>query len=112
MPKSSVELLALPPAYQGWAAQLGRVGWLAQGTVVRRGLRRRLQGRWVVKGPYYMWTCKVAGQTVAHALSREQYRAFKKVIAANRQIQKTIARMHRLTLETILTKVSGVKKRK
>jgi hypothetical protein len=112
MKNTKTELPALPPAYQEWAARLGRTGWICQGTVVCRGLRRRIQGRWVVKGPYYLWTCKVAGKTVAHALSREQYRAFKKVIAANRQIQKTIARMHGLTVETILEKMPGVKRRK
>jgi hypothetical protein len=112
MKNTQTERPALPPAYQRWAAQLGRAGWIGQGTVVRRGLRRRIGGRWIVKGPYYLWTSKVAGKTVAHALSREQYGAFKKAIAANRQIQQTIARMHRLTLETILKRVPGVKKRK
>jgi hypothetical protein len=106
------ELPLPPPAYQAWAAQLGRVGWICQGTVVRRCLRRRIQGRWVAKGPYYMWTCKAAGKTICHALSREQYCVLKKVIAANRQIQKAIARMHELTLATILEKVPGVEKRK
>lgn len=106
------ELPPPPPAYQAWAAQLGRAGWICQGTLVRRGLRRRRQGRWVVLGPYYMWTCKVAGKTVAHALSREQYDILKTVIAANRQIHKTIARMQTLTLATILKNVPGVKKRK
>lgn len=112
MKNNDTELPAPPPAYQAWAAQLGRAGWICQGTVVGRSLRRRIQGRWVAKGPYYMWTCKVAGKTLCHALSHEQYRELKKVISANRQIQKTIARMHALTLETILKKVPGVQKRK
>jgi len=112
MKNNQTELPAPPPAYQRWAARLGAAGWICQGTVVRRCLRRRLQGRWVAKGPYYMWTCKVAGTTVCHALSKQQYLALKKGIAANRQIQRTIARMHALTLETILKKVPGVEKRK
>jgi hypothetical protein len=112
MKNNKTELPAPPPAYQAWVAQLGRAGWICQGTVVRRSLRRRIQGRWIAKGPYYMWTCKVAGKTVCHALSYQQYWALKKGIAANRQIQKTIARMHALTLETILKKVPGVAKRK
>jgi hypothetical protein len=112
MHNAKTGLPAPPPAYQAWAAQLGRAGWLCQGTVVCRGLRRRAQGQWVTKGPYYMWTGKVAGKTVAHALSREQYRTLQKAIAANRQIQQTIARMQKLTLATILKHVPGVKKRK
>jgi hypothetical protein len=112
MKNTKIALPAPPPAYQRWATQLGRAGWICQGTVVGRGLRRRQHGRWVVKGPYYLWTCKVAGKTVAHALSHQQYRVLQKVIAANRQMQKTLARMHRLTLETILKTVPGVKRRK
>ncbi len=105
-------LPALPPVYQAWAAQLGRTGWICQGTVVSRTLRRRIQGRWMNKGPYYMWTCKVAGKTVCRALSREQYLALKRVIAANRQLERTVSRMRALTLETILKKLPGVKSRK
>lgn len=112
MKNHKMERLAPPLAYQAWVAQLGRAGWICQGTVVCRSLRRRRQDRWVANGPYYMWTCKVAGKTVCHALSLEQYWALKKGIAANRQIQKTIARMQALTLETILKTVPGVAKRK
>ena len=112
MNNHQTEMPAPPPAYQAWAAQLGRAGWICQGSLVRRSLRRRIQGRWVAKGPYYLWTCKVAGKTVCHALSGEQYRALKEAITASRRMQKTIARMHALTLVTILEKVPGVLKRK
>lgn len=108
--------MALPPpppaAYQTLAAQLGRTGWICQGTVVSRSLKRRIQGRWVEKGPYYMWTCKVEGKTVCRAVSRDQYLALKRVIAANRKIERTLARMRELTLETIIKTVPGVKSRK
>ncbi len=107
--------IALPPppaAYQAWTAQLGRASWICQGTVVSRSLRRRIQGRWVEKGPYYMWTCKVEGKTVCRAVSRDQYLALKRVIAANRKIERTLARMRELTLETIINKMPGVKSRK
>jgi len=104
-------LPALPPTYEQWAAQLGRTGWICQGTVVSRSLRRRVNGRWVDKGPYYMWTCKVAGKTVCQAISRGQYLAFKRVIAANRKLERTLARMRALTLETILKTLPGVKSR-
>lgn len=112
MKNKLLELPVPPPAYQAWAAQLGRAGWLCHGTVVRRSLRRRQQGRWVTQGPYYMWTCKVAGKTVCHALSRPQYQVLKQLIAANRKIQATLARMQALTLQTILKNVPGVQTRK
>jgi len=105
-------LPAPPPTYQAWAAQLGNTGWICQGTVVSRSLRRRVQGEWVDKGPYYMWTCKVAGKTVCQAVSREQYLALRQVIGGNRKLERTLARMRALTLETILKTLPGVKSRK
>ena len=101
-----------PPTYQAWTAQLGGAGWICQGTVVSRSLRRRVQGRWVDKGPYYMWTCKVAGKTVCQAISRDQYLVLKQVIWANRRIERTLDRMRVLTLKTILKTLPGVKSRK
>ena len=112
MDKKDRVLPARPPAYEKWAVQLGRTGWICQGTVVSRSLRRRVQGKWVDKGPYYMWTCKAAGKTVCQAVSREQYVALKRVIAANRKLERTLARMRALTLETIFKKLPGVKSRK
>lgn len=110
--EKKLTLPAPPPAYQARAAQLGNTGWICQGTVVSRSLRRRVQGEWVAKGPYYMWTCKVAGKTVCQAVSREQYLALRQVIAANRTLERTLARMRALTLETILNTLPRVKSRK
>ena len=112
MKKTISQLPPPPPAYQAWAAQLGSAGWLCQGTVVCRSLRRRQPGRWVTKGPYYLWTCKVAGKTVCQALSRRQYQVLKQAIAAHRKAQATLARMQALTLKTILQNVPGVQPRK
>lgn len=112
MKKTKIALPVLPAAYQAWAAQLGRAGWICHGTVVSRSLRRQIKGQWVNKGPYYMWTCKAAGKTVCRAVSRDQYLALKRAIAANRQIERTLARMRALTLETILKTLRGVVIRK
>lgn len=100
------------PGYQQWAARLAATGWICQGSVVRRTLRRQVAGVWLDKGPYYFWTCKVAGKTVCHALSRVQYEQLKRAIAANRRLMKIIATMQRSTLQTILKHVPGVTKRK
>jgi hypothetical protein len=59
-----------------------------------------------------MWTCKIAGKTVCRAVSRDQYEALKRVMAANRQLERILVRMRALTLETILKKLPGVKSRK
>jgi hypothetical protein len=101
-----------PPAYRKVAASLAATGWICQGSVVRRTLRRQVAGVWRNKGPYYFWTCKVAGTTVCHALSRPQYEHLKRAIAANRQLMKVVAKMRRTTLDAVLKKVPGVSKRK
>lgn len=101
-----------PPAYARLLGQLARAGWICQGTVVRRPLRRKVGGRWVDKGPYYLWTGKRQGKTVCYALSQDQYEATKQAIAANRRLLETIAKLQAKTLEQILQKLPGVQKRK
>ena len=104
--------LVPPPAYRRCAASLVSTGWICQGSAVCRTLRRQVAGVWCDKGPYYFWTCKLDGKTVCHALSQAQYEQLKRAIAANRQLMKTVARMQRTTLKTILKKMPSVSKRK
>jgi len=103
---------APPAAYAQLLAELARPGWFCQGTVVCRPLRRKVRGRWVAKGPYYLWTGKHRGKTVCHALSPAQYAVAKAAIEANRHRMAILARLQALTLQTILKKVPGVVKRK
>jgi hypothetical protein len=105
--------LGLPPnAYTRLAGPLAQVGWICQGTVVRRTLRRKVGGQWLNKGPYYLWTCKRHGKTVCHALSKAQYEVAKQAIAANRRVVQTVVKLQTRTLEHILNKMPGVQKRK
>jgi len=105
--------LGLPPAtYQKLLARLSQSGWFCQGTVVCRPLRRKVSGRWVEKGPYYLWTGKHEGKTVCHALSQAQYELAKAAIATNRQVMETLAKLQTTTLQTILRQVPGVQRRK
>ena len=115
LPTAAVSLAHLgpiPPAVQNLRRQLAETAWICQGTVGSRSLTRRVRGRSVQKGPYYLWTCKVQGRTVCVALSQAQYLLLAQAIENHRQLQKTVERMQRLTLSTILKKVPGVKKRK
>jgi hypothetical protein len=112
LPVSLAHLGPVPPAFEKLRRQLAETSWLCQGTVVCRALKRRVRGRAVQKGPYYLWTCKVQGKTVCVALSHAQYVLLAQAIENQRQLQKTVARMQRLTLNTILKKVPGVTKRK
>jgi len=101
-----------PPAYLRLQDQLRQTSWICQGTVVSRPLIRRIRGRKLKKGPYYLWTCKVKGRTVCVALSKAQHQALAQAIASNRQLQKTLERMQAFTLKSVLEKLPGVKKRK
>ncbi len=100
-----------PPAYQRLRRQLGQTPWICQGTVVCRPLIHRVQGRRVKKGPYYLWTCKVDGQTRCVALSKLQYQVVARAIENNRQLHQVVARMQAMTLKIIRQKVPGVKTR-
>ena len=101
-----------PPAYAKLLTRLAHSGWFCDGTVVCRTLRRKVAGRWVNKGPYYLWTAKREGKTVCHALSQKQYHAAQQAIQANRQARIVLEQLQSMTLETILKKVPGVPKRK
>ncbi len=101
-----------PAAYTKFLAQLASTGWICQGTVVCRPLRRKVGGQWVDKGPYYLWTGKRQGKTISHALSRDQYQVAKQAIETNRRVRRILAKLQTITLQEILKKVSGVTKRK
>ena len=111
-PATLAELGPVPPAYRSLQDQFGQTGWVCQGTVVARPLRRQVQGRSVKTGPYYLWTCKVKGRTVCVALSKAQYQVLGEAIANQRRLQRILGRMHALTLKTVLKNVQGVKRRK
>lgn len=112
-PSASLAQLGVPPPpYQRLQDQLRQTSWVCQGTVVARPLLRRVGGRSVKRGPYYLWTCKVKGRTLCVALSKAQYQVLTQAIANHRRLQRTLERMQALTLKTILKKVPGVKKRK
>jgi hypothetical protein len=103
---------AVPPAAQRLLNQIPACAWLCAGTVVARPLFRRVGGRRRRHGPYYLWTCKVQGQTQCVALSRAQYQLLAQAIRNQRRVQRILERLHALTLKTILNKVPGVTKRK
>lgn len=110
--KSGHPLGPQPAAYVRLLAQLAQAGWISQGTVVCRSLRRRSGAKWVMKGPYYLWTGKRQGKTVCYALSKTQYAAAKKAIEANQRLMKTLNKLQAMTLAHILKKLTGVEKRK
>ena len=111
-PTCLADLAPLPRIYQQLQDQLAQTHWICQGSLVCRPLLRQIRGRKVKKGPYYLWTAKVKGKTICTALSHAQYQLLAQAIKNNRRTQNLLERMQNLTLETILRKVPGVKKRK
>jgi hypothetical protein len=59
----------------------------------------------------YRWTRKVKAKTVTECLSREQYLAFKKAIAANRKVESLLAQMRDYTMRTLLENLPSVKRK-
>lgn len=110
--KSLPSLGPRPAAHAKLLAQVRAAEWLCQGTLVCRPLRRKVAGRWVQKGPYYLWTGKQHGKTVCHALSKAQFDVVKEAISANRRVQVALGKLQAITLEKILKKIPGVHKRK
>ena len=110
--KTQPTLGSQPAAYQKLLVGLLKAGWFCNGTVSCRALRRKVSGKWVDKGPYYLWTAKRQGKTICRALSKSQYEAAKEAIEANRQVADTVAKLQEMTLERILKKLPGVNKRK
>jgi hypothetical protein len=101
-----------PAAYQKLLTRLLDAGWFCHGTVSCRSLRRKVAGKWVDKGPYYLWTAKREGKTICRALSQTQYQAAKQAIETNRRVMDTVAKLQTMTLDKILHKLPGVQKRK
>lgn len=92
---SSVELAQL-------ARSLAKIRWVCQGSLVKQYQVKHHTGRARRYGPYLIWTRKVDDKTVTLALSRPQARLVAKAIANRRRLEKTLAKMQRLTVETIL----------
>ena len=94
-----------PAAYRSLCRELGQTGWVALGSILERNLPG--QG-----GPRYQWSRRVAGKTVTVALSAEQFAWLKAALANQRQVEKLLAKMHRMTLAYMWTNLPGARRRK
>ncbi|MDP2843845.1 MAG: hypothetical protein Q8O06_09460 [Acetobacterium sp.] len=98
---------------------LMRTGLILQGTITERMIERKQRRgdrhgiRSVLEyGPYYQWTFKRKGKTVTVNLSGRQEKSFRKAIDENRRVENIISEMRDLSLEILILKTEGVKKRK
>ena len=73
-------------------ARLGKVGWVAIGSLVERGEPGK-------GGPRYQWSRRVEGKTITVALSREQFDWLKVAIQNQREANELFGQLQRMTLE-------------
>jgi virulence-associated protein VapD len=92
------------PQYRQLQRQLARLGYLSQGSVFERAPGQQ--------GSRYVWTRKVKAKTVTVALSSEQYAWLRQAVANQRQLEKIIQQMQRLSRQTLFDTVPGVVRRK
>ncbi len=59
----------------------------------------------------YMWTRKVNNKTVTKALSKEQFDLMKAAIAANRQVEKSLQHLRKMSQEAILKTQTSTRKK-
>lgn len=90
--------------YDGLRAALGQVGYLSQGSVVRRRAGQ--------VGSRYLWTRKVKGKTVSVALSQAQYEWLRQAIRNQRECDRLVARLQRHSRKVLFATVPGVAHRK
>jgi virulence-associated protein VapD len=93
-----------PPHYRRLQRQLARLGSLSQGSVFQRGPGQQ--------GSRYVWTRKVKAKTVTVALSQEQYDWLRQAVANQRQLEKIVHQLQRLSRQTLFETVPGVTRRK
>jgi len=94
-----------PAAYRRLQARLGRIGWIALGSVLERN--QPGQG-----GPRYQWSRRVTSKTVTVALSAEQFAWLRRAIANQRQAWNIMEQMHRLSLDYMWRKLPSTARRK
>ena len=76
-------------------------GYILQGTVVERYLKRQAAGAPRRYGPYYLWTRKVDNKTKTQALTKEQAKIVQQAIDRNRQLELSLNRLRSLSEQII-----------
>jgi virulence-associated protein VapD len=96
--------LRLPPAYRQLVRQLTALGFVSQGSVFERAPGQQ--------GSRYVWTRKVKARTVTVALSEAQYHWLKQAVANQRELERIVEQMQKMSHQTLFENVPGVARRK
>ncbi len=92
------------PGYRQLQRQLGRIGYLSQGSVLERPPTQ--------PGSRYVWTRKVKAKTVTVALSTEQYHWLRRAVANQRKLEQIVGQMQVRSRQVLFQTVPGVRHRK
>jgi asparagine synthetase B (glutamine-hydrolysing) len=87
-------------------------GYILQGTVVERYLKRRVAGALRRYGPYYLWTRKIDNKTKTQALTKEQAKIVQQAIHRNRQLELSLNDLRSLSEQIIWDITPCVARRK
>jgi hypothetical protein len=90
--------------YRQWQRRLLAVGYVSQGSVFQRRPNQQ--------GSRYVWTRKVRAKTVTVALSQQQYRWLRRAVSNQRQLDRIVAHMQKLSRQILFQTVPGVRRRK
>jgi virulence-associated protein VapD len=93
-----------PPPYRQLQRQMARLGYVSQGSVFERTPGQQ--------GSRYVWTRKVRAKTVTVALSREQYLWLKQAVSNQRNLERIVEQMQKLSRQILFENVPGVVRRK
>ncbi len=96
--------LRLTADYRQLQRQLSRIGYLSQGSVIERPPTQQ--------GSRYIWTRKVQAKTVTVALSKPQYHWLRRAVTNQREMQRIIGQMHRLSHQILFQTLPGPTRRK
>jgi uncharacterized protein DUF6788 len=98
-------LASLEREYQSLRQSLARTGYISQGSVLDRSqLKPPRSG--------FQWTRKVAQKTVTVALSPEQFLSLRNAIQNRRHLQRTIAKMEKLSRQILFETLPNTRHRK
>ena len=105
MQKNPAQVAVLQEKYDRLRQNLAQTGLISEGSVLHRSVAA--SGR-----SGYQWTRKVAGKTVAVALSQPQFAALQKAVANERKLGKIIKEMQVLSRQIIFGTVPDTRRRK
>src|SRR5437899_10952971 len=103
--KKTVSAQSLQRHYQRLCSSLASTGYISQGSVLDRSTLRPPRSG-------YQWTRKVARKTITVALSPQQFQSLGKAIQDRRNLQKTVAKMEKLSRQILFGTLPDTHRRK